>query len=84
MLKTMDSNSIKQNELEAMADRLEGELELLSEAVENRGGELDAGYSDKISRAQLESMGEIIESMSQQLGDGDKISVTTPSQLDNE
>lgn len=80
----MDKETIKQEELNGMFDRLDHEVQLLYEALEGRGDDIEKEYADKVMRAQLENLGEVVEVMSKHLGDGEKVSVTTPSQLNME
>lgn len=80
----MDEDKIRQEELDSMFDRLDHEVDLLYQAINGRGDEMEADYADKIARAQLESIGEVVESMSTHIGEGEKISVTTPSQLEQD
>lgn len=77
----MDRQDIEDEELDRIFNRLDSEVDLLYQALEARGGEMDKDYSDKVMRSQLESLGDSVEAMSQYLGDGEKIAVTTPSQL---
>lgn len=78
----MTSEKIKQEELNELVNRLSSELELLDQAVNNRGGELNREYADKIIRAELEEMAPLIEAMSEMIGPGEAISVTSPSMLE--
>lgn len=80
----MDKEEIREEELAGMHDRLQHEASLLDKAMDARGEHVTEEYSDKVLRAQLETMGEVIESMSQHIGEGDAVSITTPSQLTEE
>lgn len=80
----MDKEEIKEQELRGMFERLDHEVDLLYQAVNDRGDDLDKEYSDKVIRAQIESTAEVLETMSQRVGEGEKISITTPSQLGRE
>jgi len=73
---------MRQQELNEMFEQLDHEVDLLYQALEKRGAELEENYAEKIARSELENIGEVIEAMSQHLGNGEKISVTTPSQLE--
>lgn len=77
----MDKDEIEEQELNSVFQRLDSEVDLLYQALEARGEDIDESYSDKVMRSQLESIGDTVESMSRYLGDGEKIAVTTPSQL---
>lgn len=80
----MDKDTIKQEELDAMFERLDHEVDLLYQAIDGRGEDMEAEYAEKVARSQLESVGEVVESMSEHIGEGEKISVTTPSQLEQD
>jgi hypothetical protein len=80
----MDKEQIREEELAGMHDRLQHEASLLEEAMNARGDHVTKEYSDKVIRAQLETMAEVIESMSQHVGEGEAVSITTPSQLTEE
>jgi hypothetical protein len=77
----MDRQDIEDEELDRIFNRLDSEVDLLYQALEARGSDMDEDYSDRVMRSQLESLGDSVESMSRYLGDGEKIAVTTPSQL---
>lgn len=79
----MDKEEIWENELEGMKKRLNHEVKLLNESIDGRGEDITTDYSDKISRAQLEQIADIVESMSEHIGDGEAISITTQLQLEN-
>jgi len=80
----MDRQKVEKQEFRAMFDRLDHEVDLLYEAITGKEEQLDDDYAEQVARAQLESIGEIVEVMSENLGDGEKISVTTPSELEDE
>jgi len=80
----MDKEEIWENELEGMKDRLNHEVKLLNESIDGRGDDITEEYSDKISRAQLEQIANIVESMSEHIGNGEAISITTQLQLEND
>lgn len=80
----MNRDSIEEEELRTMFDRLDQEVDLLFQALEGTEGELEDEYGQKVARSQLESIGEIVEAMSQRVGAGEMISVTTPSQLEDD
>jgi hypothetical protein len=77
----MDKQDIEEDELNAMFQRLDSEVDLLYQALDDSGEDIDEEYSERVIRSQLESMGDVIEAMSRYVGDGEQISVTTPSQL---
>jgi len=77
----MDRQDIEDEELDRIFSRLDSDVDLLYQALKARGSDMDKDYSDRVMRSQLESLGDSVESMSQYLGDGEKIAVTTPSQL---
>lgn len=77
----MDKEELEEEELESMFNRLDHEVDLLFQAIDGKGENLEPDYANKVARAQLESVGEVVESMSEHMGEGDMISVTTPSQL---
>ena len=80
----MDKEEIWENELEGMKDRLNHEVKLLNESIDGRGDNITEEYSDKIYRAQLEQIANIVESMSEHIGNGEAISITTQLQLEND
>jgi len=80
----MDKEEIWENELEGMKDRLNHEVKLLNESINGRDDDITEEYSDKISRAQLEQIANIVESMSEHIGNGEAISITTQLQLEND
>lgn len=80
----MDRETIEKKELNEMLNRLNQEVDLLHQAIDESGKGMNEKYAEKVARSQLEDIGEVVESMSQHIGDGDKISVTTPSQLGDE
>lgn len=80
----MDKTEIEEQELNSVFNRLDSEVDLLYQALEARGEDMTKDYSDKVMRSQLESLGDTIESMSRYVGDGEKVAVTTPSQLGND
>lgn len=77
----MDKDTIKEEELRGMFERLDHEVDLLYQALEARGTDVDEEYSDKVMRSQLESIGEVTEAMTEHIGEGEALSITTPSQL---
>lgn len=77
----MTDRDIERQELQAMFDRLDHEVDLLYQALDAEDQDMESDYAEKVVRSQLESIGEVVESMSTKVGDGEKISVTTPSQL---
>lgn len=79
----MDKEEIWEEELNGMMDRLEHEVGLLEQSIDSRGEHITNEYSDKVSRAQLEQIASIVESMSEHIGEGKAISITTPSQIED-
>jgi len=80
----MDKEQIWEEELYGMLERLNHEVSLLEQSVDNRGDTITKDYSDKVSRAQLKEIASIVEVMSKHVGDGDAVSVTTPDQIQGE
>lgn len=80
----MEPEDIWEQELRGMRDRLNHEVELLDQAAENRGVHIDEDYADRVLRGQLEEIASIVESMSEHVGEGEAISITTPSQLEGD
>lgn len=80
----MDRDKVKEEELKGMFDRLDHEVDILYQALYDRDESVDTEYAQKVIRSQLEDIGEVIESMSKNVGEGDAISVTTPSQIEGD
>jgi len=78
----MDRTEIEQQELMGMFDRLDHEVDLLWEALNNSN--LDKEYREKVLRGQIENIGEVIEVMSEHIGEGEQISITTPSKIEQD
>jgi len=77
----MDKDQIQWQEFKGMFDRLDQEVDLLWRVMDSRGEDMDKEYAEQAMRAQLETIGEVVESMSEHLDDGRSVSVTTPSDL---
>lgn len=80
----MVKEEIREEELKGMFDRLDHEVDLLYQALEARDDDVTREYSDMVIRAQLEEIGEVVEALTNHVGDGEALSITTPSQLTEE
>ena len=73
--------SNQNEEFKEMMNRLNKEVEILQDVVREEVEHSNENYTEMVAREQLESIGELIEAMSQYVGDGEKIDVVTPSKL---
>lgn len=80
---TREDRGIKGREdiIHSAAGQIETEAKMLMEAVDARGIDIDEDYADKVIRSELEELGELVETMSEAVGQGQAISVTKPSDL---
>ena len=82
----MDKDSKQLEEIYSAMDQLEHEVKVLAHAVDDIDKDYDEEYARKIMRAELQEIGELIESFAEIVGEGEAISITTPelSDEDNE
>lgn len=66
-----------------MKDQLNQEVEMLNHAISGYREHLDEDYAGKVMRSQLEEIGNLVEQMSSEVGPGEAISVTDPSELED-
>lgn len=73
--------SNQSEEFKEMMNRLNKEVEILEDVVGEEVEHSNENYTEMVAREQLESIGELVETMSQYVGRGEKIDVVTPSKL---
>lgn len=73
-----------QEELKSMVEQLEYEVELLAQAIHSNDTTFSEEESEMIARSELDQIGSLVESMSEKVGDGPAISVSTMHIEDNE
>lgn len=80
----MDEKDQKIEEIHALMTQIENEVEILAHSVDNIDRDYEEEYSRKIMRAQLQQLGELVESFSEVIDEGEAISVSDVPIVDSE
>lgn len=65
-----------QQELQELMNRINNDINLLDDVIQNRGTYFDEDYADNVIRAELNQIEEHVENMRTVVGEGDTESVT--------
>lgn len=73
-----------EDEIDQMVQRLSDEVETLEMTTINKDVAVDEEYLERVARSQIETIAELVESMSEVIGEGEMISISSPSELEEE